>query len=197
MKLSSHHFQSNASAILGVLKQEIPDGASVLEIGSGSGEHVVLFAGRMPTTTWQPSDIQEEFLRSIEAHRQDSGLTNIKQPLRLEADSEWVFDPLDAIVSINLLHVSSWSVAISVFKNAGRLLKPGGLLFFYGPFIRPDVETASSNLAFNQRLKMRNPDWGVPELVKAEAEAKHHGIALKGIYDLPSNNVVVIFRKKG
>ncbi len=195
MKLSSGHFDSNVHPILSVLKKELPDSGTVLEIASGYGQHAGFFADQFPTLSWQPSEINPEYLPSISAWASDTLHGNMQTPLMIDARTDWSVEQADAILSINLLHVSGADACTGVLKNAGRILPSGGQLLFYGPFIRPDVETAPSNLMFDQRLKQRDPEWGVPVLTDVAGEAADYGISLKGLYELPSNNVMVVFVK--
>lgn len=196
MKQSSGHFESNSQPILTVLKLELPENASVLELASGPGQHAAFFAEQLATTKWQPSEIDTDYLPSLCAYVDDAKHHNMLTPLEIDACGEWPIEKVDAIVAINLLHVSSWQVCVGVLKNASRVLPENGLVFFYGPFIRPDVETAPSNLMFNMRLQQRDPDWGVPDLVAVCEEAKKYGLSLKAVHDLPSNNVMVVLHKQ-
>lgn len=195
MKLESGHFESNAKPILKILKQELTDHAKVLEVASGYGQHVVYFAENLAQTHWQPSDIDGANLSSIQAHVNDSDSTNLEDPLYLDVREPCSFSGLDAIVSINLLHVSGVDTCDGLLNMAGNSLNPNGKLFLYGPFIRDDVETAPSNLMFDQRLKMRDPSWGIPVLQQLSSKAGELGLQLKCLYELPSNNVVVVFEK--
>lgn len=195
MKLTSGHFASNSQAILSVLQHELAESAKVLEVASGCGQHADYFAATLPATVWQPSEIDPQYLPSIRAYANDALNGNLHLPLQLDVREQWPVETTDAIVSINLLHVSGWDTCCGLLRNAGRVLPAGGLLFFYGPFIRPDVETAPSNRMFHMRLQQRDPEWGVPELEKVAAEAGRNGISLKAVHELPSNNVMVVFIK--
>lgn len=195
MKLESGHFNSNAEPILQVLNQELAVDARVLEVASGYGQHVVYFAQNLPQTQWQPSDIDDDHLASIQAHVNDSESGNLAQPVFLDIRHTAEIADLDAIVAINLLHVSGEDTCQGLLNNAGSSLNPKGKLFLYGPYIRDDVETAPSNLMFDQRLKMRNPSWGIPVLNHVREQASQYGLALKSLYELPANNVVVVFEK--
>ena len=195
MKQLSGHFSSNSQPILQVLQKELPPTAEVLEIASGPGQHAAFFAAHLPNTTWQASEKDSDNLPSLCAYARDS--VNMKTPLEIDACDKWPVEQVDAIVCINLLHVSSWRACCGVLSNAGRILSDTGQLFFYGPFFRPDVTTAPSNLMFNSRLQQRDPEWGVPDLEEVSKEAEKYNLQLKCIYDLPSNNVVVVFIKTG
>ncbi len=196
MKQTSGHFSSNSQPILSVLQQELPDDAKVLELASGCGQHADFFCQQLPSISWQPTELNIDMLPSIQAYARDSLHDNMKSPMLLDACSDWSMDEIDAIISINLLHVSPWQACAGLLENAGKYLRSQGLVLFYGPFIRPDVDTAPSNLVFNQRLQSMNPQWGIPELVNVAEEAQKYGIELKTIYELPSNNVIVVMAKK-
>lgn len=193
MKQISGHFSSNAQPILQVLQKVLPENAEVLEIASGPGQHAAFFAESMPNTTWQASEIDGAQLPSLHAYAKDTA--NMKSPVQIDACSQWPIEKIDAIVCINLLQVSSFQTCCCVLGNAGRILLNGGQLFFYGPFFRPDIETAPGNLMFHSRLQQRDPQWGVPDLEIIEKEAVKYDLILDNVHDLPSNNVVVIFTK--
>ncbi len=195
MKQTSGHFASNSQPKLSVLKKELSENANVLELASGCGQHADFFCQQFPNVSWQPTEINVDLLPSIQAYSTDSLHGNLKHPMLLDARSDWSLDTVDAIVSINLLHVSPWEVCTGVLENAGKYLNTNGLILFYGPFIRPDVETAPKNLMFQQRLKSMNPSWGIPDLVTVGEEAAKHNIQLKCLYELPSNNVIVVLKK--
>jgi cyclopropane fatty-acyl-phospholipid synthase-like methyltransferase len=197
MKLGSGHFESNAGPILQVLKQELNEDATVLEVASGYGQHAAYFAQHLPKSYWQPSDIVSENLLSIAAYVDDNENDNLADPISFDVRRPIELTGIDAIVSINLLHVSGRDVCDGLLKNAGDALKSQGKLFLYGPFIRSDVETAQSNVMFDQRLKMRDPSWGIPVLDDVSNKAADHGLQLHSVYELPSNNVVVVFERTG
>ncbi|OMH33794.1 DUF938 domain-containing protein [Motiliproteus sp. MSK22-1] len=195
MKLSSGHFESNAGPILEVLKAELPAAAEVLEVASGYGQHAAYFAKELPDSRWQPSDINQEYFDSMRAYGEEAVGANMSPPLLIDASGEWPVEQVDAVVCINLLHVSATPACSGVLRNAGRILSSGGLLMFYGPFIRENIETAPSNLMFDMRLKQRDPEWGIPDLSRVEEEAADYGLRLKKVYELPSNNVMVVMIK--
>ncbi|NRA84820.1 MAG: DUF938 domain-containing protein [Gammaproteobacteria bacterium] len=195
MKLESGHFESNAAQILKVLKLELPEQANVLEVASGYGQHVTYFANQFPQAYWQPSDINDDHLASIQAHISESECCNIEQPIYLDVQQDSPVSDLDAIISINLLHVSSSNCADGLLEIAGKNLKRHGKLFLYGPFIRDDVDTAPSNVMFDQRLKMRDPSWGVPKLADIAEKTKEFGLKVDCLYQLPANNIVVVIQK--
>jgi hypothetical protein len=188
----------NRDPILAVLKPRLPVAGLVLEIAAGAGEHAVHNAAASPHLQWQPTDSDSEALASIAAWREQAGLANLLPPLPLDAcrPDSWPIDRADAIVNINMIHISPWSAAQGLMTGAGRLLPLGGMLFLYGPYIEPGVETAPSNLAFDLDLKTRNSAWGLRHLDKLTAIAAQCGLALSERVEMPANNLSLIFRKR-
>jgi SAM-dependent methyltransferase len=188
----------NRQPILEVLRPRLRDGARVLEIASGAGEHAVFFAGALPQVQWQPSDPDATARASIAAWRQEAGLSNLAAPLALDAAdaATWPTEPVDAVVCINMIHISPWAAAEGLMAGAGRLLTPGGRLFLYGPYIEADVPTAPSNLAFDESLKARDLAWGLRNLAEVEALAAASGLARVERIAMPANNLVVVFEKR-
>ncbi|MGQ7248497.1 DUF938 domain-containing protein [Halomonas sp. V046] len=187
----------NRDPIREVLATYLPDRANVLELASGTGEHAIHMAGAYPDWRWQPSDLSSEALVSIEAWRAHAGLANVLPAERRDVLSPWddVEAPLDAMVAINLIHISPWAVTEALMAKAGVHLAPGGVVFLYGPYRRGGEHTADSNAAFDQDLKRRDPRWGVRDLEAVEAEARTHGLALVCVEPLPANNLAVVFRR--
>ena len=185
----------NRAAIVEVLADILPAQGRVLEIASGSGEHIVHFAAQFPNLEWQPSDPDPAALASIAAWTAESGLTNIAPPIAIDARSEdWPIQSVDAIMCINMIHISPWSATKGLFTGAARRLSPGAPLYVYGPFRRAGVATAPSNEAFDESLRSRNPEWGVRELEAVEALAFAAGLMLETVTDMPANNLSLIFR---
>lgn len=186
----------NRDAILAVLRSILPASGLVLEIASGSGEHVVHFARAFPDLTFQPSDPEDAALESIAAWTEDSGLTNIRAPVMLDATSaQWPVNAADAILCINMIHIAPWRASEGLFQGAARLLRAGAPLYLYGPYRRPDVVTAPSNEAFDGSLKARNPEWGLRDLEAVTALAHDHGFSGPAITEMPANNLSVVFRR--
>ena len=188
----------NRQPILDVLAPRLPDGARVLEIASGAGEHAVFLAGALPGVSWRPSDPDPTARESIAAWRAQSNLANLEAPLALDAadTATWPSEPVDAVVCINMVHISPWTASEGLMAGAGRLLTPGGKLFLYGPYIEADVPTAPSNLAFDESLKSRNPAWGLRDLADVEALAAASGFQLIERIAMPANNLTVVFEKR-
>lgn len=187
----------NRDVIADVLAGLLPPSGTVLEIASGTGEHIVHFAQRFPHLVWQPSDYSEASLPSIAAWVAEAGATNVRPAIRIDASApDWPIANADAILCINMIHISPWSATEGLMSGAGRLLTPGAPLYLYGPFLRDGVETAPSNLDFDRSLKDRDPQWGVRNLADVAALAGHHGLSLERVIDMPANNLSVVFRKR-
>jgi len=168
----------------------------VLEVASGSGEHALHFARAFPALLWQPSDAEPAALRSIEAWRQAEGLPNLLAPVALDAASpDWPVDQADAILCINMVHISPWAATLGLLDGAERLLAAGAPLYLYGAYRREGVSTAPSNEAFDASLKARNPEWGVRRLEAVTAEAERRSLRLDRVVEMPANNLSVVFRR--
>ncbi|MEV5024048.1 DUF938 domain-containing protein [Sphingobium sp. LMA1-1-1.1] len=188
--------ERNRDAILAVLRDELPSSGLVLEVASGSGQHVVHFAAALPALDWQPSDPDPAALVSIESWRQEVGLPNVRPPLRLDASADWPVERADAILCVNMVHISPWEATLGLMKGAGAVLPPGGLLYLYGPYLRENVETAPSNLAFDASLKARDPQWGLRRVEDVIAAAEGEGLVLRRLLEMPANNLSLIFRRR-
>lgn len=192
----------NRDAILDVLRGVLPATGLVLEIASGSGEHVVHFAGALPALTFQPSDPNPDALDSIAAWAQQSGAGNVLPPLRIDAAAEdWPASlrqqhAPDAILCINMIHIAPWPAAQGLIRHAGRLLPPGGPLILYGPFRRAGHPLEPSNAAFDASLRERNPEWGLRELGEVAALAAEAGFREPEVIEMPANNLTVVFRTR-
>ncbi|QLC21767.1 DUF938 domain-containing protein [Parasphingopyxis sp. CP4] len=188
----------NRAAITDVLREVLPAQGMILEIASGSGEHVVHFADRFPDIQWQPSDPEPTALASIASWAEDSGLTNIAPPLALDASAtHWPVQSVDAILCINMIHISPWSATQGLMSGASQHLPDEAPLFVYGPFRRAGTQTAPSNEAFDESLRSRNPDWGLRDLEAVEALASEMDLSLERVVEMPANNLSVVFRKSG
>jgi SAM-dependent methyltransferase len=187
----------NRDPILAVLKLRLPEIGAVLEIAAGAGEHAVHMAAALPGLTWRPTDPDPDALASIAAWRAHAGLANLAAPARLDAaDPEtWPVGPFEAVVNINMIHISPWSATEGLMAGAARVLAPGGLLFLYGPYIEADVETSPSNVAFDQSLRSRNPAWGLRRLEDVTALAASHGLTREARVAMPANNLALAFRR--
>lgn len=186
----------NRDPIASVLGPELPARGTVLEIASGTGEHVVHFARMFPHLHWQPSDPDAAARQSIAAWVEGEGLPNVEQPLALDASApDWPVERADAIICINMVHISPWTATEGLFSGAVRLLPSGGLLYLYGPYIEGDVETAESNLDFDASLRSRNPDWGLRRIEDVAALGADSGFSFDRREAMPANNLSLIFRR--
>jgi hypothetical protein len=193
--------QRNRDCIGYVLSKIIKKG-SILEIGSGSGEHGVFFQKLFPEIIWQTSDPELVHRESISSWIEYKDLTN-KMPQPLEIDVEkipWkvplrLAHSLQGIVSINMIHVAKWSCTIALFRESGKLLKKGQFLMLYGPFKIRNKHTSQSNYFFDNSLKMQNDHWGVKNLEEVCDESKKNGFFQEDIIKMPSNNFSIIYRK--
>jgi SAM-dependent methyltransferase len=209
-RLDAAAFHRNHAAIWAVLQPFLAGRTGdVVEAGSGTGQHVVHFARLTPDITWWPSDLNEKHLRSIEAWRAHSRLSNIKPPLRIDlSDPAWCssmhdddgqgnLGPQDllAIFCANVVHIAPWRVAEGLFAGAGRYLRADGRLFLYGPFKRGGKHTAVSNAVFDTSLRERDPEWGVREVEALEGLAADAGLALVQTAEMPANNLILAFAR--
>jgi hypothetical protein len=186
--------QRNCEPIIEVLREWLPPSGLVLELASGTGEHAVAFARAFPNLDWQPSDIHPDALASIAAWRDESGLPNLRPPLILDAASpDWPIERADALLSINMVHISPWASALGLIDGAARLLPAGGPLILYGPWLGDSIEPAPSNLAFDADLKRRDPDWGLRRVETFAAAARDRGLRLDQQRAMPANNLMLRF----
>ncbi len=187
----------NKDPILAVLRDILPDTGTFLEIASGTGEHLVHFAPHWsPKCCWIPSDPDPACRRSIIAWTKLRQISNIARPLDLDVLSEkWSVDPVDGMLCINMIHISPWEATEGLFRHAARLLPPGAPLYIYGPFLQRDVETAPSNLRFDESLRERNAEWGIRLLEDVDAVAARHAFARDQRVEMPANNLSLIYRR--
>jgi len=203
-RLEAPAFQRNHepiwAAISGFLHMARGD---VLEIGSGTGQHAAAYAARVPHLTWWPSDMVAAHLASIDAWRRHAGHVNLRPPQRIDlTDPAWTWSgddgrgrALTAILCINVLHICPWAASQNLIAGAGRLLRPGGRLFIYGPFKRAGEHTAPSNAAFDATLRAENPDWGVRDIDDLSVLARAAGLSRPEISAMPANNLVLAFAR--
>jgi len=186
----------NRAPILAVLTLVLPPSGTVLEIASGTGEHVVWLAERLPYLTWQPSE-PDPVLRAAVAERcRESAAGNLLPPIAIDAArDDWGVVETAAIVCINMIHVAPWSACEGLLRGAGRILPPAAPLYLYGPFKRAGRHTAPSNEAFDASLRRHDPAWGVRDVDEVTAAAARQGLSLAEVVEMPANNLSVIFRK--
>lgn len=200
--------ERNREPILAVLLEVLPPVGTILEVSSGTGEHAVYFAPRLHPRRWIPSDPNPVARESIAAWRQQVNAANLYPPIALDAsEARWSvempadlkeFDlentPIGAIANINMIHIAPWSACIGLMAGAGRILPAGGILYLYGPFKQNGQHTAPSNVAFDESLQARHPEWGVRDLEAVVAAAQTENLSLRKIYPMPANNLSVVFQ---
>jgi SAM-dependent methyltransferase len=204
-RLDAAAFHRNHEPIWSVLQKFLAGkSGDVVEVGSGTGQHVVHFAGHTPGIIWWPSDLNENHLKSIEAWRAHSALPNIRPPLRIDlTDSAWCpkmhdsSGPADllAVFCANVIHIAPWRVAEGLLAGAGRYLRSDGRLFLYGPFKRDGKHTAMSNAVFDTSLRQQNAEWGVRDIAEVEKLAATVGLALIETVPMPANNMILAFSR--
>lgn len=196
MKRHAPAAERNREPIAEVLAGVLPASGLVLEVASGTGQHVVWFAQHLPHLTWQPSDVDPDALASIVAWTGDAGIGNVRAPIVLDATSpSWPIDAADAIVCSNMIHIAPWAAAVGLFAGAGRILPAGGVLCTYGPYRFHGQFTAPSNAEFDASLRARDPAWGVRDVDDLEELARGHGLALVDTVAMPANNHVLVWRR--
>ncbi|KAK3930210.1 Methyltransferase-like 26 [Frankliniella fusca] len=200
--------ERNKGPILDVLKQHLTvvrQPGLVLEVSSGTGQHVAWFAPHFPDLTFQPTEFDRDCLESIKAHIKEGGLTNVRDPHILDASkpsSHWLggsIQPgsLSAIINVNMIHISSQKAVEGLFAGAGSLLCPGGRLITYGPYAVDGKITPESNVNFDRTLRSRNPEWGLRDIVlDLQPLAAAAGLSLTHTIDMPANNKVLVWQKK-
>ena len=186
----------NSEPLAEVLAGELPNEGLVLEIASGTGEHAVFMARRFPALDWQPSDCATDALRSVDAWAQEAGFANLRAAIALDAAAlEWPIETADAVLCVNMVHISPWEATVGLFAGAARLLPAGAPLVLYGPFVEDDVETAPSNLAFDESLKARDPAWGLRDVADLDALAEARNLHRTARHEMPANNLVLVYRR--
>ena len=192
--------QRNREPILKVLSENLASNGNILEIASGTGEHAAFLTSQFKSWHWIPSDVNPQARESIVAWKNINRVSNLALPLTIDVtQDDWtdrVADrKIDAIVNINMIHISPWSACLGLMKGAGKILPPGGILYLYGPFKRNGEHTSSSNVRFDRSLQDRNPTWGVRDLETVVETAAKAGLQLKQTVEMPANNLSVIFNK--
>lgn len=199
-RLDAAAFHRNHQAIWAALAPLLTGkSGDVVEIGSGTGQHVVVFARETPDITWWPSDLNDNHLASIAAWRSHAQLDNVRAPQKIDvSDPDWRPDGPGALLAVfcaNVVHIAPWSVAEGLFAGAARLLRPDGRLVLYGPFMRGGRHTAPSNAAFDASLRENNPAWGVRDIAELTTLAERFGLERTDIIEMPANNLVLAFAR--
>lgn len=198
MKRHAPATDRNREPISAILTEELPEAGRVLEIASGTGEHAAFFARTYPYLTWQPSDPDADALASIAAWQDESGLPNLLPPVLLDAAAaEWPIDMADAVVCINMVHISPWAATMGLFRGCAALLPVGAPLVLYGPYLEAEVELVASNRAFDRSLKDRNREWGLRDLADMDRLAAGQGFARTRRVQMPANNLTLVYRRVG
>lgn len=186
----------NRQPILDVPRPRLPTDGLVLEVASGSGEHVMHFAAALPNLVFQPSDPDSSARASIDAWADATGLANVRPAVALDTQqAAWPVEQADAVLCNNMIHIAPWQAAIGLIAGANRVLSAEGLVYLYGPYRRDGRHTAPSNDVFDRDLRRRNPAWGVRDLEAVTALAGEHGFGAPEVIDMPANNLSLIFRR--
>ena len=196
-RIVSPSAERNKEPIAEVLVRLLPARGEVLEVGSGTGQHVLHFAQAMPHIRWRPTERDTNSLKSIAGWLGQTPRANVYAPLRLDVyDAIWPVHDVAAVVCINMIHIAPPSAADALLRGAGNVIAPGGILFLYGPYRRQGMHTSPSNKTFDERLKAQNPEWGVRNLEDVAHLASAEGLELRQTHDMPANNLAVVFRKR-
>jgi SAM-dependent methyltransferase len=188
--------ERNKGPILAVLESELPGTGSVLEIASGTGQHICFFAAALTGIHWQPTEPEDASRAAIAIRVRDAGLANVAPPIPLDvSEPVWpVAERYDAVLCINMIHISPWAATHALCRGAGRHLGPLGKLVLYGPYLE-DGRAVESNLEFDASLKRRNPEWGLRELQAVTQVANAHGLQRQRVVRMPANNLILVFSK--
>jgi SAM-dependent methyltransferase len=188
--------ERNKQPIAEILMRVLPTQGDVLEVSSGTGQHVVHFARAMPHIRWQPTEKDTDGLTSIVRWLAETNPPNVNAPIHLDVhDETWPVAHVAAVVCINMIHIAAPSATEALMRGAARVLRPGGVLFLYGPYRRNGRHTSPGNEAFDKSLKARNAEWGVRDLEDVVQLAASRGFELQEIHDMPANNLSVVFRR--
>ncbi len=195
MRQYSEACERNKQPILSIIKPYLQYAKSVLEIGSGTGQHAAYFAAALPHLIWQTSDLRSNH-PSIIAWVEQSELPNLRKPKELDVGKRyWDIDPVDAIFTANTAHIMSWQRVKDMVTGVGKTLKPGGHFLIYGPFNVGGNYTAESNKKFDQWLKQQDPDSAIRDYDDILGQARHNGLALIERHQMPANNMLLAFEK--
>jgi SAM-dependent methyltransferase len=196
MKQHAPAAERNCAPIAAVLREVLPESGLVLEVASGTGQHAARLASLFPELIWQPSDPDADALASIAAWRDEVAAPNLLPPIRLDAEGRpWPVERADAILCVNMVHISPWAATLGLLDGAAGLLPAGGPLIFYGPYRRSGIVTAASNEAFDLSLKSRNPEWGLRDLEEVSVAAGARGLGFERLFEMPANNLTLVYRR--
>jgi SAM-dependent methyltransferase len=188
--------ERNKQHIGDVILKFLPAGATrALEVASGTGQHVAHFAQLLPTISWQPTDLTSELFPSIASYTAPLG--NVLPPVLLDASAApWAVNgTFDIVECINMTHISPWEATVGLMRGAAQVLRPSGVLFVYGPFLRDGKHTTESNAQFDASLRARDPAWGYRDVADVAEVARSQGLRMLGVCDMPANNHTLVFEK--
>jgi SAM-dependent methyltransferase len=194
--LSSPAAERNKEPILTVLESVVPAAGNVLEIASGTGQHVCFFADRLPQVSFQPTEPEAASRDNMRARIRAARLVNVQAPIALDVhQTPWPLSAsFDVILCINMIHISPWTATEALCRGAAQHLRPQGKLLLYGPYLE-DGTAAQSNLDFDASLKRRNAEWGLRDLDSVTRVAAAHGLQRQEIVRMPANNLALVFAK--
>jgi len=195
-ELDSPAAERNKQPILDAIRLRLPAEGTVLEVASGTGQHIVHFARAVPALSWQPTEPDAHLLAALTRRVRAAALANLRAPLRLDVlEPEWPVQTADAVVCINMIHIAPWAAAEALMSSAARVLARASPLLLYGPYRRAGRHTAPSNEDFDRSLRARNPDWGVRDLDDVVRCANLHGFELADVVSMPANNFTVVLAR--
>jgi len=195
MKPFAESSEQNKDPILDVLSKQLAHAKTVLEIGSGSGQHAVYFARHLPHLHWQTSDVAENH-SGIQQWIDEADLANLAPPLELDVSQPlWPAREIDAVFSANCVHIMAWPCVEKMFAGVAEVLKPQGLLCLYGPFNYAGNYTSPSNEEFDRWLKARDPQSGIRDYEQLLELGRKHALRLVHDYEMPANNRILIWQK--
>jgi SAM-dependent methyltransferase len=189
--------ERNKGPILDVLARVLPRRGRVLEIASGTGQHVMHFADALPDLAWQPSDPDAELRESIAVRVREEGRANVADPIDLDVTQlPWPVQSADAVLAINMIHIAPWAATLGLVEGAKALLSAGQVLFLYGPYRRFGGHTSASNAEFDRDLRARDPEWGLRDMEAVTDVAARAGFDLAETVAMPANNFSLVFKRR-
>ena len=187
--------ERNKGPILEILREVFAGCTSILEIGSGTGQHAVHFATEMPWLVWQPSDRADE-MPGLRKRIVCEGPKNLRAPVELDVTQlPWDVRRMDGVFTANTLHIMSWRQVEAFFANLPVILKPGAVLAIYGPFRYAREYTSESNSSFDKMLRARDPESGIRDFEAVDALARGIGFALQADHRMPANNQTLVWQR--
>jgi hypothetical protein len=196
-RIVSPSAERNKGPIAELLRIVLPGQGDVLEVSSGTGQHVLHFAQVMPHIRWQPTEQDADCLRSIASWLAPASLPNVNAPIHLDVHDEvWPVGEVAAVVCLNMTHIAPPSATEALLRGAGRVIRSGGILFLYGPYRRQGRHISASNETFDRLLRAENRDWGVRNIEDVALLAASEGLDLQEIHEMPANNLAIIFSKR-